>query len=206
MGIFPAEAAKCAVAITYLTPGDVDHATSRNLKEAAEFLVNECVVKRGSGGIMRSLGENKKLLVTVSEYKPTVTCTNPSTRNPDAESCQWILERLPVGARPISFGRKGLPRKAGLFELPMTIASRKYRLRHVDSLDFIHRRLADRKCIMALVFNTREPGDKTIVGTWNMVFDAAVAIVAKCASSGLPGEVRLNSSMIVKRQLCVCLD
>ena len=128
----------CAVVITQLNPGDVDRATNRNMKQAAEFLVNECVVKQKLGGIVRGLGENKKLLVTVSEYKPPVKCTSPKKPYPDEDSCQWLLERLKIGIGQIRFGRRGLPKQDGLYQLPMFIASRKYRLPHVDLLDFVH--------------------------------------------------------------------
>ena len=55
---------------------------------------------------------------------------------------------------------------------------------------------------MGVGFTNRKPTDLTVATTWTHIFDAAVAIVAKCTSSGVPGQVVLGSSMIVTRQFC----
>ena len=164
----------CAVIIGIRNVEDIDNESSRNLEDAATALYFQCVKEINVGWWVIGLGYNEKLAIAMSEYPRTVTCrTNPRMPAPDTANRQWVLQRLPFGTQPINFGRRGLSQAGTFYGLPAT---------------FNH---PDRKCTAYVSFLHQDPGDRTVSKTWAAVFDAAVAIVAKCVPQGQIGIVNV---------------
>lgn len=145
--------ARCYVQPVLAEGAVTARASSREVGNAAYTLFQECVARRGMGGIVGNIGGDNKLDVIIASYKPDLRCnTLPA---PAWSSCVSILAEMQADKNRQTFGH--LPDPRVQIRLPINYKS------------------ADRRCMLTIDV-TGEPTGLS----WYEVWEGAVALTSAC--------------------------
>lgn len=128
-------------------------ASPREVGNAAYTLFQECVVKRGMGGIAGDIGGDNNLDVMIASYKPNVRCNTFSA--PSWNSCVSIFSNMNAAKTRQTFGH--LPDQRVQVRLPVTYKAE------------------DRRCMVKIDITGQPTGL-----SWYEVWEAVVALASTC--------------------------
>ncbi|CAF9926272.1 MAG: hypothetical protein HETSPECPRED_006288 [Heterodermia speciosa] len=101
----------CAIdiAIGSLGRADADIVSWGEIRVSAQRIVDDCVEgterrNPGLGGVIRYLGQQKRLFVVVRSYEPTVQCHD---REFNGQHCLVTLSQMHVSGNPMNWRREG---------------------------------------------------------------------------------------------------
>ncbi|CAF9927366.1 MAG: hypothetical protein ALECFALPRED_003692 [Alectoria fallacina] len=154
-----------------LTEGAVTaRASPREVGEAAYTLFQECVVKRGVGGIVGDIGGDNHLDVIIASYKPNVHCN--SFPGPPWRSCIGLFSDMHADKNRQTFGHLPDPR----VQVRLPIAYRAGKILHPQAIRAgLSTCIADRRCTVKIDITGQPTGL-----SWYEVWEAVVALASTC--------------------------